>query len=77
MEDVRNISGNGYEIHYSGGRLADVVIDGSAVECVQVRDYDFATGQFTEEEPTDSEIRYRVAAFIEEAGGVALYADNL
>ena len=51
----------GYEIHYSGGRLADVVIDGIAVECIQVRDYDFRTGEFGRM-PSDAQILKRVAA---------------
>ena len=72
----RRIAGNGYEIVYHGGRLADVVIDGAAVECVQVRAYDFQTGEFGPE-PTDAEIRGKVAAFIESAGGIGLYANNL
>ncbi len=53
----------GYEIHYSGGRLADVVIEGVAVECVQVRDYDFGTGEFGKA-PTNRQIRERVAKFL-------------
>jgi len=53
----------GYQIRYSGGRLADVVIDGVVVECVQVRDYDFAGGTLGRM-PTDEQIRRRVAQFL-------------
>jgi hypothetical protein len=73
---MRRVAGNGYEIHYEGGRLADVVIDGSPVECVQVRAYDFGTGKFGPE-PTDSQIREKVREFLDEAGGVQLYVENM
>lgn len=53
----------GYAIGYSGGRLADVLIDGVAVECVQVRAYDFATGKFGRT-PSDDQIRRRVREFL-------------
>jgi hypothetical protein len=53
----------GYSISYSGGRLADVIIDGIAVECVQVRDYNFATGKFGRM-PSDAQIRARVRKFL-------------
>ncbi len=53
----------GYVINYSGGRLADVEINGVAVECVQVRAYDFGTGEFGPE-PTEDEIRASVAEFL-------------
>ncbi len=53
----------GYVIDYSGGRLADVEINGVAVECVQVRAYDFASGTFGPE-PTEDEIRAKVAEFL-------------
>lgn len=72
---MRRISGRGYTIEYGGGRLADVVIDGSAIECVQVRDYDFATGELGPE-PSAAEIRRAVADFITEAGGLSLYIEN-
>jgi hypothetical protein len=54
----------GYAINYDGGRLADVEIGGVAVECVQVRDYDFATGEFGAE-PTRKQIRERVAELLD------------
>jgi len=54
---------DGYEIHYSGGRLADVYVNGVPVECVQVRDYDFATGEFGRT-PSDAQIRSRVREFL-------------
>lgn len=49
-----------YDIEYDGGRLADVMIGGHAVECVEVRGYDGATGEFTEPEPRASLIRDQV-----------------
>jgi hypothetical protein len=52
-----------------------VIVDGSAVECVQVRPYDFAAGTFGPE-PSDDEIRATVADLIEESGGIALYVEN-
>jgi len=75
MDEKRIIPGPGYSIEYHGGRLADVMIDGTVIECPQVRRYDTATGAFGPE-PTDDEIRSKVAAFIDEAGGLALYIDN-
>jgi hypothetical protein len=55
---------DGYEIDYSGGRLADVMVNGAAVECVQVRGYDFATGEFTEPYPTAEQLAERVEVFL-------------
>lgn len=59
----RIIRGDTYDIHYSGGRLADVYINGVPVECVPVRDYDFGTGKFGPD-PTSAQIVKRVAAFL-------------
>lgn len=56
---------DGYAIEYNGGRLADVLVNGSAVECVQVRAYDFATGEFTEPLPSADVVAERVRGFIE------------
>lgn len=66
----------GYEIHYEGGRLADVVVDGRAVETVQVRGYDWETGEFTEPYPSGADIRESVSRFIAEAGGIDVYLAN-
>jgi hypothetical protein len=76
MTTERHIAGDGYAIHYGGGRLADVVIDGSAVECVQVRDYNTRTGEFGPE-PDDASIRASVAEFLAESGGIGLYVENM
>jgi hypothetical protein len=64
-----------YEIRYSGGRLADVYFGGEPIECVQVREYDFATGEFGPV-PTRTQIKREVREFIDEAGGEALYWEN-
>lgn len=32
----------GWSIQYDGGRLADIYLWGSAVDCVQVRDWDWS-----------------------------------
>ena len=63
MSDRIITTDQGYTISYAGGRLADVIIGGVAVECVQVRRYDFATGEFGPE-PSDEEIRESVSEFL-------------
>jgi hypothetical protein len=37
-----------------------VIVNGEPVECVQVRDYDFATGEFTEPFPSAEAVAERV-----------------
>jgi len=69
------IQADGYSIKYEGGRLADVYIGSKPVECVQVRAYDFAKGEFGPE-PTENEIREQVADFLNESGGIELYREN-
>jgi hypothetical protein len=64
MSDRMIYTDAGYAISYHGGRLADVLINGHAVECVQVRRLIGSREGFAEPEPTDDEIRERVAAFI-------------
>jgi hypothetical protein len=54
----------GYDIDYSGGRLADVLVNGSAVECVEVRAYDWASGEFTEPFPSADVVAERVEEFL-------------
>lgn len=63
MEDRKITTSDGYTINYAGGRLADVIINGVAVECVQVRDYGWEHGTFGPV-PTDDEIRARVREFL-------------
>jgi hypothetical protein len=55
---------DGYTIDYSGGRLADVLVNGSAVECVEVRAYDWGSGAFTEPFPAPDVVAERVEAFM-------------
>ena len=76
MYDTIISTTEGYNIGYSGGRLADVLVNGHAIECVQVRDYDFATGEFGAY-PSAAQIQERVREFIEEAGGFDLYVENI
>jgi hypothetical protein len=56
---------DGYDIDYSGGRLADVIVNGSPVECVEVRAYDFATGEFAEPFPSAELVAERVQGFLD------------
>ena len=58
------IQADGYSIDYGGGRLADVIVNGYAAECVEVRGYDFATGEFTEPFPAAEVVAERVAEFL-------------
>ena len=55
-----------YDIDYSGGRLADVLVNGRPIECVEVRRYDFRSGEFTEAFPSADVVAERVAAFLVE-----------
>ena len=55
---------DGYTIHYTGGRLADVLIGGHAVEAVPVRSEDGQHGRFTEAEPLEAEVCERVADWL-------------
>ena len=76
MARTRVIHDRSYTIRYEGGRLADVEFGGHAMECVQVRDYDFASGEFGPV-PTAAQIRRKVREFIDSAGGEQLYWENL
>jgi hypothetical protein len=58
---------DGYDIDYSGGRLADVLVNGQPVECVEVRTYDFASGEFVEPFPSADLVAERVEGFLDAA----------
>jgi hypothetical protein len=60
------IRGEAYDIDYSGGRLADVLLGGKPVECVEVRAYDWSSGEFLEPFPPAEIVAERVAAFLAE-----------
>lgn len=66
------IAGNGYQIRYSGNRLADVLVDGSAIISVQVRDYDYAKGEFGPE-PDEATVEKTVREFLDGHGGYERY----
>lgn len=74
--ELKRVAGAGYVVVYDGGRLADVMIAGQVVECVQVRDYDWQSGTLGKF-PTNDEIRQQVQAHLDEAGGIDLYRENM
>jgi hypothetical protein len=67
-----HIANGGYSIEYADGRTADVVINGTAVECVQVREYDWENGALGPM-PTPAQVRQQVADFLADADCMADY----
>jgi hypothetical protein len=59
-----------WSAQWSGGRLMDIrhAEGTSALDCVQVGDYDWQKGQLAEE-ITEAKLRERLAEWVEEQGG--------
>jgi len=62
--------GGPWLLEYSGLRTADIYFNGHAVDCVQVRDWDFAYGPTDQPAPVPSRrvLESKLVSFVSERG---------
>ena len=60
------VKNGAYSLTYDGGRLADIMLDGEAVDAIQVADYDWEKGSVTSE-PTKADVQKALDEWVSES----------